>query len=471
MNLIAEKQHAVEQNLVANAIIVEGLSQGPFTLAERMAHHKVPGLSVAVINEGRIEWAKGYGVLEGDNEEPVTTDTLFQAASISKPVAALGALLLVEAGKLGLDEDVNTYLRGWRVPDSEHSAESKVTLRTLLTHTAGLTVHGFRGYAADEEVPSTLQVLDGLAPANSDPVRVDVPPGTLNRYSGGGYTVLQQLIEDVSGQPFAEFMRENVLAPLGMESSGYEQPRATNLAATGHREDGSPIVGRWHRYPEMAAAGLWTTPSDLARFAIEIQRSLAGESNKVLSSEMTQQMLTAHLSNWGLGPEVGGEGDTRRFLHGGSNEGFRCYFTAYCSNGQGLVAMTNSDSGSPLIMEVMRSVAEVYGWPDMRPVRKTRAAANPHLYLTFVGTYHLADPELDIAITSEGERLFVQVLPGPRRPELHPESELGYFVVDSGATVQFQPANEGAVQALSITFGEGGTFRAERVAENGEKNG
>lgn len=246
-------------------------------LADRMAAYHVPGVSIAVIHEGAIEWAKGFGVVEAGGD-PVTTETLFQAGSISKPVAAMAALHLVEQGKLSLDADVNQALTSWTIPPSAAAPGAVVTLRELLSHAAGLTVHGFPGYAAGAAVPTLVQILDGVTPANTAPIRLEAVPGSRWKYSGGGYMVMQQLLLDVSQQPFPELLRDTVLAPIGMTHSTYEQPLPVELrvqAATPYKADGAPIEGGFHTYPEMAAAGLWTTPTDLARCAIEVQRCAA----------------------------------------------------------------------------------------------------------------------------------------------------------------------------------------------------
>lgn len=273
---IQERIARVENGLLPE-ILIAGREIKGSALADRMAALKIPGVSVAVIEDGKIAWAKGYGVLEAGSTTPVMPRTLFQAASISKSVAALGAMRLVEQGKLFLDEDVNARLATWKVPENDFTKAEKVTLKRLLSHTAGLTVHGFGGYAADKPVPSVPQILDGLKPANSAAVRADVVPGSLWRYSGGGFTVMQQLLVDVSGRPFPDLLSELVFKPLGMADSIYEQPLPSNrrgAAASGHDANGKLVPGRYHTYPEMAAAGLWTTPTDLARFLIEVRRGL-----------------------------------------------------------------------------------------------------------------------------------------------------------------------------------------------------
>ena len=245
-------------------------------LKKLMELYHVPGLSIAVIDNFQIAWVKAFGVIESGSATPVTPTTLFQAGSISKPVAAAGALYLVEAGKLALDENVNEKLKTWKVPDNEFTKNQKVTLRRLMSHTAGLTVHGFPGYDVDAPLPTLVQILNGEKPANTPPIRVDLVPGTQVRYSGGGVTIEQLLMMDVSGKPFPALLREIVLDKIGMADSSYEQPLPAPRAAktaSGTDANGKVVHGRWHIYPEMAAAGLWTTPTDLGKFAIEIALS------------------------------------------------------------------------------------------------------------------------------------------------------------------------------------------------------
>ncbi len=255
-----------------------------------------PALTVAVIDGYKIVWAKAYGVTDYKSKSPVTTKTLFQAGSISKPVAATGMMLLVQQGKLSLDEDVNMKLKTWKVPENEFTKEQKVTLRRLASHTAGLTVHGFPGYDVDEKIPTLVEILNGTKPpANTDEIRVDFVPGTKWRYSGGGVTIEQLLMMDVTAKPFPALMKELVLDKEGMMDSSYEQPLPAAWqarTATGTYRDGKPVHGNWHIYPEMAAAGLWTTPTDLAKFAIDIALSRQGKSNKVLSQKTVDEMLT-----------------------------------------------------------------------------------------------------------------------------------------------------------------------------------
>ncbi|HEY3458827.1 MAG TPA: serine hydrolase domain-containing protein [Bryobacteraceae bacterium] len=266
---------AVENGLLP-AVVIKGRPVRHASILERMKALNVRGVSIAVVNNYEIEWAKGYGFADLESKRPVEVTTLFQAGSISKPVAAVAAMKMVEKGIFALNQDINTFLKTWKLPDNEFTKDKKVTLREILSHSAGLTVHGFPGYAAGDPLPTLVQILNGEKPANTPPIRVDIVPGSIWRYSGGGYTIMQLAMTDVSGKAFPAIMRDTVLSKASMRSSTYENPlpaRLSELAATGYRRDGTRVPGRYHTYPEMAAAGLWTTASDLARFGIEIQKS------------------------------------------------------------------------------------------------------------------------------------------------------------------------------------------------------
>jgi CubicO group peptidase (beta-lactamase class C family) len=365
-------QEARIRRIEAVIIDVPKSESGPakqLDLQKSMQLFKVPGLSIAVIDNFQIIWAKAYGVIEAGSSTPVTTKTLFQAASISKPVVATGALSLIEQGKLSLDEDVNLKLRSWKVPENEFTKNEKVTLRRLLSHSAGLTVHGFTGYDVNDPVPTLMKILDGEKPASTAPVRVDFVPGARMRYSGGGTTIEQQLMVDVTGKPFPALMREIVLDRIGMKNSSFEQPLPPTLAAmaaSGTYGDGKVVHGKWHIYPEMAAAGLWTTPTDLARFAIEIALSRQGKSNRVLSEKMTQEMLTPVLDEVGLGFFLDKD-NPGQFGHTGGNEGFQGLLTMNFESGKGIAIMANSENGIAVGTLLLRRVAKEYGWNYKSP--------------------------------------------------------------------------------------------------------
>jgi CubicO group peptidase (beta-lactamase class C family) len=445
------------ENGLLPAAVIKGAPPAIMKLAERMEFYKVPGVSVAVINDGRIEWARAYGVKDATTKDLLTTETLFQAGSISKPTAALAALKLVQEGKLNLDEDVNVKLVSWKVPENEFTKTQKVTLRRLLTHSAGLTVHGFPGYAADAEVPTLIQVLNGEKPANTDPIRVDTVPGTIWRYSGGGYTIMQQLLVDVEKKPFPEIMRELVLEPAGMKRSTYYQPPPATQQkdiATAHLR-GVPVKGRFHIYPEMAAAGLWTTPSELALLAIELQSSLAGKSNKIISKATAAQALSRQFQNWGLGPSITFKDQIIEFAHGGSDEGFEAFWVGF-SDGRGAAVMTNGDRGSELAMEIIRSIAHEYSWSDFQPAERELARVDPKIYESYVGDYEFKiNPTLTVTITisTEAGKLFAQQMGRPKREWL-PSAETEFFSLSSGNKLSFVKDAQGKV--IEAVLNQGG---------------
>lgn len=379
-------------------------------IRNQMRKRSIPGLSLAIIQDGKILKAQAYGFIDKEGKVPVSTNTLFQAGSVSKSVAAMGALYLVEKGKLSLDEDVNVKLKSWKVPDNEFTNEKKVTLRGLLSHTTGLTVHGFPGYAVGGKIPSVVQILDGIAPANTPPVRVDFVPGSRWRYSGGGYTVMQLLMADVTGTDFPEFMKNTVLSPLGMKNSTYQQPLPPELAkitATGHYNNRSVVEGRWHIYPEMAAAGLWTTSSDLARFAIAIQNAYAGKSGNVLSRSMARQMLTDQKNRDGLGVFLQGDSATLRFGHNGRDEGFDALLTASADKGQGVAIMINANDNSHMMNRIVDFIADYYHWTGF-PVNTAKPVAvdvDPNTLKAFEGRYELFNNRM-VTFEAENQRLF-----------------------------------------------------------------
>jgi len=448
----------IEGRLVPG-IVVKGGPDRTMPLADRMRFHHTPGMSIAVLNGGAIEWARGYGVLEAGGTEPVTPHTRFQAASISKPVAALAALRLVAEGRLSLDEDVNAKLVSWKIPGNELTAEEKVTVRRILSHTAGLTVHGFPGYGSSAAVPSLVQVLDGVKPANTAPIRVDITPGSQWRYSGGGYTVLQQLLVDVARKPFPDVMREAVLQPLGMNDSTYEQPLPDALrstAAAAHDATGQPIPGRYHTYPEMAAAGLWTTASDLAKFVIEVRQAVTGKT-RVLPGAIANEMLTAGKGSWGLGLSIEGTGPGTRFGHGGSNAGFRCQMLAYLESGQGAVVMTNADGGGRLAAELLRAIAAEYGWPGYPGAReKTLALVAPAVLEAYAGRYELRPGRIITLKAAEGKLILVD---RDQSIELLPESTTKFFELTEETEVEFLKGPDGTVSGMLVN----GQIKAKRL--------
>ncbi|MGC2340384.1 MAG: serine hydrolase domain-containing protein, partial [Methyloceanibacter sp.] len=296
-------------------------------------------------------------------------DTPYQAASLSKFVAAIGALRLVEAGTLKLDEDVNEKLTSWRVRSNPLDAEHKVTLRGLLSLTGGIGVPGFLGYEVGAPVPTLTQILDGTPPANSPPVTVIATPGSAYHYSGGGYEIAEALLQDVTGKPFPQLMQDLVLRPMGMTSSSFDQPPSeafASRAVSGHFADGKELPGRWHVFPEHAAAGLWSTPTDLAKLLVQLADTWQGLTSIFLRRHTLEEMLTPQSGGpYGLGAAVTGDGASLVLMKRGQNVGFQGYLILYPASGQGMVVMTNSDNGFKLAEALIKRAAVAYGWPEL----------------------------------------------------------------------------------------------------------
>jgi CubicO group peptidase (beta-lactamase class C family) len=446
-------------------VIIQGETPATTKLVDRMAALHVPGVSIAVIHAGKIEWARGFGVASVGGAE-VNANTLFQAASISKAVMTMGVLRLVQQEKLDLDKDVNQYLTTWKVPSNRFTDQTKVTMRELLTHTAGMTVHGFPGYAAGAPLPTLVEVLNGAKPANTPAIVVDTVPGTEWRYSGGGFVVAQLLLQDITGEPFPAFMRESVLGPAGMGRSTYDQPlppRRMEEAATAYRQNGQPVPGGPHVYPEMAPAGLWTTPSDLARYAMEIQKALAGKS-AVLSAAMARQMLTPGKGKWGIGIGTGGSAAHPYFEHGGANEGFQCNLVAY-NNGDGAVIMTNSDNGGQLASEILRTIARNYKWPDFAPreIQKQKdLTISSDTLAKYAGVYGMA-PGVYMTITVADQTLVSQMSRQNKVP-LFAQSETIFSAKLVDAQIEFPKSENGPASQLILHQG-GRDMTAKRLGD------
>lgn len=430
----------IENGLQAN-LQIEGDSIPNYNIEERMKKLGIPGVSIAVINNGEIEWAKGYGMADSSENRKVTTETMFLAGSISKPVSAIRALQLVEMGVINLDSNVNNYLTSWKLPDNEFTESEKVTTRRILNHTAGLTVWGFPGYDKGDTIPSVIEVLDGKG--NTDAVRVYKQPGESWMYSGGGYTIMQLMITDLDQQQFPDIMQGNVLDPLGMTSSTFKNPLPEiyhAIAATGYRSNGDEVEGKWPIYPEMAAAGLWATPTQLILWAKEIQRIFQTQKDGLLKSETVNEMLTAGMNNHGLGPGI----SEYTFGHGGADEGFRANLVAWKDHPVAVVIMVNSDNDS-IIQEVMLSIAKEYGLPGVEPNTRRIIKLSFEERTPLVGKYNfpkLGNAQIDII--QNGLELSADFLDDPIF--LLPETDNKYFSKIDGTYFIFNLYDPNAIR-------------------------
>lgn len=355
-------------------------SPGPIDATEMAALLKqfnVPGVSIAVIKDFKIEWARGYGIADTETGTPVAAGTLFQAASISKPVAAMASMRAVQEGRFTLDQDVNTILKSWKLPGGEFTKDRPVTPRSLMSHTSGMgDGFGFPGYAPGAPLPTATQLLDGQAPSNRRQVRLERPPFTGFKYSGGAVQIQELALTDAVGKPFVEIAQDWVLTPIGMTNSTFEQPLPAsreNQAARAHNRTGARMGDPWHVYPEHAAAGLWTTPTDLGEFLIEVQKTLAGQPTRVLSRAMMLEMVTpVGVGPYAVGFSVEKRGEGWYFGHSGSNWGFQCSMTAHRLKGYGVVIMTNGDNGPALMQQLRDRIQQAYQWDLLdKPIPRT----------------------------------------------------------------------------------------------------
>jgi CubicO group peptidase (beta-lactamase class C family) len=361
-HLRAQPFEALEDGLDIHA--PDGLVAQNADLAEAMRKLHIPSVDVALIESGRLAWSHTFGTAP-DN-------AIYQAASLSKLVTAVAALRLVDRGVLDLDRDVNDYLTGWRVPDNDFTRDHPMTLRQLLSMTAGVGVPGYLGYEPGQKRPTLQQILDGTPPANSPPVRVEAIPGSRYAYSGGGFEIVQALIEAKTKMKFEDALQDLLLRPAGMANSYFLQPLPGELvrrAATGHDANGNELPGGWRVVPELAAGGLWTSAMDFARLSLELERAYRGERGALLTRATARAMMTQQNGGpYGLGAAVAGNGKSRVLMKRGQNIGYQSYMLLFPETGQGIVVLTASDNGTTLATALIRRAAAAYQWPQLGPL-------------------------------------------------------------------------------------------------------
>ncbi len=374
---VAAQQGAAGTDAVGTPAEMQAIIEGAQTpnrqgldvliLEEVMERFGVPGISVAVIHDFDVHWAKGYGVADVETGAPVDVETLFQAASISKPVTATAAMVAVQEGRFSLDDDINAILTSWQLPGNGFTGDRPVTPRLLFSHTAGLgDGHGFPGYDPGVPRPTAVQILNGDEPSNVEAVTMVRPPLTAMHYSGGGTTIMQLALTDVFGESFPDLMRKTVLEPAGMTTSTFEQPLPPDRDANAARAHGrGEAMGdaKWHVYSAMAAAGLWTNARDLARFAIEVQKAARGDPDRVITAASAAEMLSpVGVGDFAVGFEFARHGQGWYFSHSGGNWGFTCYLVAHKAKGYGAAVMTNASGGGQVFQEVIARIQRAYGW-------------------------------------------------------------------------------------------------------------
>lgn len=456
-------------------VYIEGDST--WSIEERMKHYGIPGASIAVIHNGEIAWTKAYGVMDKESQTPVTTQTLFQAAATSMPVTAYGALRLVEQHKLGLDEDINSYLKSWKVPENDFTKEKKVTIKNLLNHSAGIHPRGTGRYSINEEIPTLVEILNGTSPAINEPITVNKEPGESVSFAYASYVPMQQMMLDVEGKTFPEIMHELVLQPLEMNNSTFNQSLTTaQLAkvATGYLQDGSMVEGRRKIYPAMASYGLWTTAEDYAKFLTNVQQTLKGNSTKGLSKELTELMGTPYgvsNSGWsftlGLGFQLFNRNDDIYLRHHGWNTGFYAEIMAHRDKGYGVVVMTNS-TFPEFNAEVIRAVAQVYDWANFVPVHQKMEIEQLSID-EIAGRYQSDD--VIVKIFQKDNQLFYKNILDEQGVELIKVSDSLFVRRNSSRFIQFKPdSKHGAVNLQYLNRNDGAIISTLVKVANNKKS-
>ncbi len=441
---------SVEHGLM-RAAYLKGLRPEKLSLRERMPFYRVPGVSLAVIDRNRVEWARAYGEKDIQTHQRLTTDTVFQSGAFSQLVASAAALRLVEQGRLDITREVNRQLVSWRIPND--ARRDKIIPRDLMAHAAGLSDQVFSGYMQDEPLPSLIQILDGEKPANSLPVWL--PPArplpTQVQYSESGYVVLQQLLEDAAGMRFSGFVLNTVLRPLKLTGSTFDVPLPEDFrsrTASGHLREGQVVTGLWRNYPESAAKGLWTTPSDFATFLSDLLQSATGGAGKLLAPETARYLLGPRVENAGFGFFVEGDGDDINFNLRARTRGYTCVMTIYPAKGQGAVIMTDSENGFVLIQEILCALSEAYHWPHYKPEEKTVLRLEPETYAQFVGRYEVR-PDYVLDVTQEDYYLVIRPT-GQTATRFYAEGRTLFYSVDPYVRIQFLSDKTGRVDSLVL---------------------
>jgi CubicO group peptidase (beta-lactamase class C family) len=391
----------VERGLTPNTnILFADSALQQYSIEERMKYYGIPSVSITVIHNGKVDWAKAYGLANIAEKRAADENTLYQAASISKTVNAALILKLVQNGKLSLDEDIRSYLKTWTFPDNELSKNRPVTLRALLSHTAGINVHGFKGYTNEEQLPTINQVLDGKSPANSEAIKSIYAPGTKEEYSGGGIVITEKVIQDHVGYDYPALMNSLVLKPLQMSHSTFSQlskAQSVNVADA-YDSNMNAVPGKYYRYPEQSPDGLWTTAADYAKFIIAIQESLRQKQGAFLKPAMAKAMITPVLEDAGLGLFIVDKTGEKYFYHEGANVGYRSLYYSDLATGEGIVILINSDNRQ-IMDEIANSVAITYGWknfyaPELRKLAVITTAQAGQL----AGEYQSENPPVTLRV-------------------------------------------------------------------------
>lgn len=403
-------------------------------LEDRMAHYGVPGVAVGVIEDGNLVFAQGYGVLQQGSDQPVTADTVFSVGSVSKVATALMTLHLVETDLIDLDDDITHAVAGWSPSSDNPYSDAALTPRMVLSHTGGLNLHGFADFMPGEDLPTALETLNGEAPASHPALDIQALPGSRYRYSGGGYTLLQEFIAQQAEDEFASVAETALFGPLDLSRSSFANPLPEDHGniAKAHDREGAPtaLPRGYEAMPEMAASGLWTSARDLGTLVAEMIQAYRGES-AYLSQDMALAMMTRVApSEHGLGPRIMGH----VFHHGGANNSYRAWIEGDLQTGNGLVVLTNASNGMDLAIEIRNAMNDAMDW-DVNPVINLPDMPVSAEHLARLEGVYVLDPDQsrsqqaqlnrrpfvsDLTVSAEGESVFISYDGGENRSELTP---------------------------------------------------
>jgi len=395
-----EKAASSFQNKLRPNVLEYGQPHTGWSLKERMEHYKVPGVAVGIIRDGKLIHVEGYGVLKTGGDEKVNADTVFSAGSVSKIATAALTLKMVEKDMLNLDRNVDDYLTSWKTPKSEFAPKTGVTLRMLMSHTAGFNIHGFGDFMPGEDLPTAVQTLNGQAPATHDALKFLFKSGERSKYSGGGITVEQLVISDVSKKSFEETAAQYLFKPMNMKRSTFQNPLPASHGniARAHNRMGQPAAEPrgWEAMPEMAASGLWISARELGALTAMLINSYR-EDGGFIPRHLALDMMTEVSPAWhGLGPRLNGTGSTRIFHHGGANNSYMTLMEGHLATGDGLVVLTNGSNGRGLYTEIRNAVADVMGWEIHKPIIVKPTSIPPQMLSGFAGHYS-PDPAFPMA--------------------------------------------------------------------------
>ena len=446
---VSENAAAYKDIKLLPSVVFEGETL-PQTIDARLAAHKIPGFSIAVIRKGELVWTQAWGN-QSSNGGKLACDTLFQAGSLAKPVTVFAAFRMQQKNLINFDTNIEQYLSRYHLPSGAQTESNPVTFRNIFTHRSGIIAGGYEGYPNGSAIPTDVQTLSGLPPSNAPKLEILAPPNTQLRYSGAGYTVAEIALQDRFEKDFDPLMQEWLLKPFGMKQASFAQPIPPKFfpqIARGHDSQGKMIPGGWHNHPEQAAAGLWATPSDMATFLIELHRAYTHKS-KLISKASMKEFLADTQDGHSYGFRRLGEESAIFFTHNGGTRGYRAGMTINLESGDGLVYMSNSDAGANLGLEFLAAIARTEQWSIFRETTVKRRLISPDELVKFAGQYEFKEQGWKIQVLFENNGLTILFPNGDRYPLSSIVGEHFSFIhADTGVRASFMLSDAGTTIAL-----------------------